>query len=289
MKDSEDGLPEEEISREEKVHKKAESKKRKIWEDKNIDESEVEDDSDDLYHRFGKHGHNGLNSDIMNEKSVNVLKEGEMKLKKLRKREQKGHYAKVEKILGGTAVSESVTSRKIKCRSCGYKRRCHLEALCKSKVKTCFACSKQGHFPKSQNCKAQRKKRRQSTVRYGCLTLRQFLKIAGYKLTREEIPYSKLAERKTVIDYHERSQISQQKLINSETLKHIQDRIQIIENRIWCDLKLANCAYATKFCLASYFLFNLQHILIRNQTFGRVQNSGTEQYDEGLLPESTLR
>ena len=64
--------------------------------------------------------------------------------------------AEIHKKLDDEAVLKSTTMKK-KCRSCGYKRKCHLEIFCKTKDKTCFACLKTGHFPKSPNCKAKKK------------------------------------------------------------------------------------------------------------------------------------
>ena len=52
-----------------------------------------------------------------------------------------------------------------KCKHCNFKRRsCMLDRLsCPALQKTCFACKKDGHFPKSINCKKSRMDKRSRT------------------------------------------------------------------------------------------------------------------------------
>ena len=102
----------------------------------------------------------------------------------------------IEKISCGDMLEESATNPRKKCKLCGYKTKCYLQENCKAQDKICFACFHPNHFPKSPNCKIQkRKKEIHSKVLYGCITLRQFLKISGYKLTTRVIPYIELLEK----------------------------------------------------------------------------------------------
>ena len=52
-----------------------------------------------------------------------------------------------------------------KCKSCNFKRRsCMLDrSSCPALKKTCFACKKDGHYPKSVNCKISRMNKRSKT------------------------------------------------------------------------------------------------------------------------------
>ena len=72
--------------------------------------------------------------------------------------------------LGGQIKNEDEKSKKMKCRTCGYKKSCHLQCACKAQDMHCYACLKPNHFPKSLNCKVKRKKNRMSSNPiFGCL------------------------------------------------------------------------------------------------------------------------
>ena len=51
-----------------------------------------------------------------------------------------------------------------KCRSCNFKKRCcvMMRSNCTASSRTCYACNKKGHYPKSLNCKKTRKIMRRS-------------------------------------------------------------------------------------------------------------------------------
>ena len=72
---------------------------------------------------------------------------------------QKHIESQIEIIFIGEKVQDS-TSCKIKCRKCGYKKKCMKNNSCQAKNKCCTFCLKLNHFPKSLNCKKQRKTRR---------------------------------------------------------------------------------------------------------------------------------
>ena len=51
-------------------------------------------------------------------------------------------------------------TRKRKCRKCGYKGNCHLKSNCRSREKICYSCLKSNHYPKSQDCKVRRQRKK---------------------------------------------------------------------------------------------------------------------------------
>ena len=78
----------------------------------------------------------------------------------------------IGQIVQEESKSVNIKSQKKMCRSCGYRKTCHLQTFCRAKDKNCYACLGQNHFPKSQNCLSKKKKNETKTSN-GCLTLRQ--------------------------------------------------------------------------------------------------------------------
>ena len=179
---------------------------------------------------------------------------------------------KIATILQGKAKIKPILSQKKKCKTCGFKRNCHLTS-CKAQDKVCFSCSKPNHFPKSLNCKIRPKRNLQSSLKYGCVTLRQFLKRSGHRLTTRIIPYSELSEKIKVRE----KQTERKEAINKTTLNQIQDKISALESLILYHEKLGKCSYLTKISLVFYLVLNLKEIYVGNQS---TISSGNERTHE---------
>ena len=78
---------------------------------------------------------------------------------------QKLNQSQVDEILGSKneviQEEKTVISQKKRCKSCGYKKVCHLQSYCKAQGKLCYTCCKPNHFPKSRNCKMMNKSKSQ--------------------------------------------------------------------------------------------------------------------------------
>ena len=117
--------------------------------------------------------------------------------------------------------------KKKKCKYCGYRKKCHLNDGCKSKEKNCFICLKKNHFPKSKNCQVKKKnQRRKPMAKYGCITLRQFLKENHVQLKDMHNILDKNQDWNSG-RYQNISTISKE-----ETMNVIQDRIHELEIQI---------------------------------------------------------
>ena len=161
----------------------------------------------------------------------------------------------IGQIVQEESKSVIIKSRKKKCRSCGYRKTCHLQQKCRAQDKNCYACLGQSHFPKSQNCLSKRKKKKNGTKpSNGCLTLRQFLKTSGIKLNA----------------YHSSNDISktcnfvENKKVNNtdedEVIKLVEEKVSSLERQAQLKSKFQNCPYYSKFFVASYILINMEHI-----------------------------
>ena len=91
---------------------------------------------------------------------------GTRKIRSIALNKVKSHNPK-EKIDAIVKTLDKVHLKKVhlnKCRNCNFKKRsCHLDSFsCTIFQKTCFACNKVGHFPKSLNCKKTRKQEKRN-------------------------------------------------------------------------------------------------------------------------------
>ena len=161
----------------------------------------------------------------------------------------------IGQIVQEESKSVIIKGHRKKCRSCGYRKTCHLQTNCRAKDKNCYACLGQNHFPKSQNCLSKRKKKKNGTKpSNGCLTLRQFLKTSGIKLNA----------------YHSSNDISktcnfvENKKVNNtdedEVIKLVEEKVSSLERQAQLKSKFQNCPYYSKFFVASYILINMEHI-----------------------------
>ena len=174
-----------------------------------------------------------------------------------------------EEINRSEFKSRSVPNKKIRCTTCGYKSLSCLKIKCKALGKICYACSKPNHFPKSPNCTIQRAKKKEklkSKTIYGCLTLRNFLKISGYKIKSRVIPYNKLSGKNIILNNKAKHKVNKDNPIKRKFLQAIKEKVSFIEKQLYYNLVRENCPYSIKFFLISYFLFNLQHLYIRTET-----------------------
>ena len=98
-------------------------------------------------------------------------------------------------------------------------------------------------------------------MKYGCVTLRQFLKKVGHRLTTRIIPYSELSEKIKV----RQKQTERKEAINKTILNQIQEKISALESLIFYHEKLEKNSYLTKISLVLYLVLNLKEIYAGNQ------------------------
>ena len=95
-----------------------------------------------------------------------------------------------------------------------------------------------------------------------CITLRQFLKISGLKIRTGAIPFKNQTGRTTDMTEFEKDIKIASSPLNENTIKAIEDKIAVLENRISCYELLENCSFSSKVFLLSYMLFNSTHFYI---------------------------
>ena len=162
---------------------------------------------------------------------------------------------KIGKIAQEESKSVIIKSRKKKCQSCGYRKTCHLQKICRAKDKNCYACLGQNHFPKSQNCLAKRKKKKNETkTSNGCLTLRQFLKISSIKLNA----YHSSNEISKMCNFVENKKVNN--MDEDEVIRLVEEKVSSLERQAQLKSKFQNCPYYSKFFVATYILINIEHI-----------------------------
>ena len=83
--------------------------------------------------------------------------------------------SEIDEIIGLHPENVEITTKKQKCKTCGYKTNCHLQSECRSYGMCCYACNKKNHLPKSRNCAMRKKKFRMSQnnlkIKENCITL----------------------------------------------------------------------------------------------------------------------
>ena len=191
------------------------------------------------------------------------------------------------RIVCGEVIGKLATTIRTKCKFCGYKRKCHLQGKCKSYEKNCFACSKPNHFPKSLNCKVQRKKKaKDSNFVYSCETLRQFLKISGYRLSSRIIPFKELSKKMKARNESEKCYVNEHDNLSEHVLKQIQNKISSLESFINCYKRLEKCSFSTKISFVTYLLLNLEHICVINPIIKDCLNETQSETNENIYTES---
>ena len=102
----------------------------------------------------------------------------------------------IEAYLCDTKPQQKPSCKK-KCRKCTFRKNCHSNFLdCKANGNLCFYCNKPNHFPQSKDCTKRKEKfkLRERRPVYGCLRLREFLKIKSHNMKNSIVLDSELSQ-----------------------------------------------------------------------------------------------